>query len=259
MMLRAIQIGAMGLAAQAHGLGVTANNVANVNTYGFKNRQVVFAELINQELRQADLPVRPEDPPRVGQGTAATMDYVDLASGNLILTGRDLDLAIAGRGFFALELPSGELVLTRDGGFRRGADGTIVHTVSGYPLYPPINLPEGASRITVTEAGQVKVVMPGGEETVLGRIQLYQVANPDYLQPAGDNFFRLAPRVTEAMAADPGRGGTGIIQAGFLEASNVNLGMEMARVITMSRAYQTAARSIGISDEMWGLANNIWR
>ncbi|TDA69397.1 MAG: flagellar hook-basal body protein [Clostridia bacterium] len=258
-MLRAIQTGASGLTAAAHGLGVLANNVANVNTHGFKGRQVVFAELVNQELRQADLPVRPEDPPRIGQGTAATMDYVDFGSGNLILTGRDLDLAIAGSGFFALELPSGELILTRDGSFQPGPGGTIVHAVSGYPLYPAVKIPADAASVKVTPTGQVKAIMPDGKETVLGQIQLYQVTNPDYLQPAGHNFFRLAGGVIQAKTADPGTEGAGIIRAGFVEASNVDLGMEMARVIIMSRAYQIAARSVSISDEMWGLANNIWR
>lgn len=258
-MLRAIQTGASGLVAQAHALGVLANNVANVNTHGFKGRQVVFAELVNQELRQADLPVRPEAPPRAGQGTATAMDYGDFTPGNLVFTGRDLDLAIAGSGFFALQLPSGQLILTRDGNFRLGADGTVVHTVSGYPLYPPIRVPAGADRVTVTQSGQVKAIMPGGGETVLGRIQLYQVASPDYLQPAGHNFFHLPRGIAEAMPVAPGTGGAGIIRAGFLEASNVNLGTEMTRVIIMSRAYQTAARAITISDEMWSLANSIWR
>jgi len=262
-MLRIIDQGRAGIIAQQTRLDAVANNLANVNTTAFKRQEVSFADLLYQEMNAAGRPVEKENPaaagPAHGAGAKAAAAAKNFAGGALITTNRALDLAIAGDGFFQVELPDGRLAYTRSGAFNVAADGTLVQD-NGYPVAPGIALPENYREVTIRFDGAV--LAAGGAEGAggpqeAGRIALYRFINPQGLAAIGDNLYLATPASGEPVEGTPGEGGFGVIRQGCLEASNVDLTREMAALIETQRGAQLALRMVQNADEMWNIANNL--
>lgn len=256
-MLSLLKVGASGLDAQGLNQQTIANNLANVNTPAYKSRRLDFQAGLYQRLEQTDLPVNPQGRLQVGRGIVPAASMIDLARGAVVETGRELDLAIAGEGFFGLALPDGTTGLTRDGTFRLDAGGRVVHAASGYPLQPALEVPANYQSLQIDPAGQVGVVLNDGTRQAAGNLQLYRPVVPEVLEPLGQGVFRVPAEQLRSGTA--GQGGLGQIRQGFQEQSNVDLAEEMTRMITALRAYQLAARVVQTGDEMWGLANELRR
>lgn len=260
-MIGALWRGASGMLAQQLSVDSLANDLANVNTTGYKQDRVEFADLVYRPVHEGGMPVdRPQAPaaaPSLGAGVKVAAIAKDFSQGTLVNTGDPLSLAIQGEGFFAVYGPGGERFLTRDGNFHRDGDGYLVNA-GGYYLDVPFTLPAGAEKITITGDGTVTATI-NGETWFLGEINLYNVPNPAGLEAAGDNLFRETAASGAAAAGRPGTAGLGIIRSGYLEAANVDLAATMTRMILAQRAYELNSRAVRVADEMWGLANNLRR
>lgn len=232
-----------------------ANNLANVNTTGYKKSRADFTDLVGQELGSSGIPVgagsQDQKNPAVGGGVMISGIANNLTPGQLMETQRPLDLAVLGEGFFKVLLPGGEERYTRDGSFNLDADGNIT-TSSGYKL-EGIQLPPGAADINIAADGKISV-HEVGEITEAGQIKIYKFSSASALKAEGENLFSA---VGEAVEGVPGSDGYGTIRQGCLEASNVDLTEEMASLIIAQRAYSFSARIMRTADEMLGLANNL--
>ncbi|MEW5762018.1 MAG: flagellar hook-basal body complex protein [Bacillota bacterium] len=249
-------IGRTALCAQQVRLDVAAHNIANVNTTAFKAGRPCFADLVYGRLAPDVVPLAPAaGEAQVGTGAAVAATLRDPAQGALLATGRALDLAIEGEGFFGVTTPGGETLYTRDGTFYLDAAGRLVNA-AGYPVLPEVAVAEGGE-VTVAPDGAVTVVNPDGSMEEAGRLALFTFANPDGLEARGGNLFAATGASGEAREAAPGENGAGSIQSGRLEAANVDLAAEMTGLILAQRAYQAAARTIQAADEMWGEANDL--
>lgn len=260
-MIGALWRGASGMLAQQLAVDSLANDVANVNTTGYKQGRVEFTELIYRPVEEMGMPVNriPEaaTPPALGAGVRVAALEKDFSQGSLIHTGDPLNLAVQGEGFFAVYSLGGEWFLTRDGNFHRDADGFLVNA-QGFYLDVPFFLPPEAENVSVAPDGTVAAVIDGTSQ-VLGNIDLYIVPNPDGLERAGDNLFRETAASGQAAAGRPGTQGLGTVRSGYLEAANVDLATALTRMIMAQRAYEVNARSVRLADDMWGLANSLRR
>lgn len=254
-MLKALGSGASGLNAQQLRVDVLANNLANVNTPGFKKSRADFSELISQELLNSGIPVaRGSESAAVGGGVRVAQVTRIYKPGNIIETGRPLDLAVAGEGFFKVVLPGGEERYTRDGSFSLDPEGYLV-TPSGGRL-EGIQLTPGAEKVDVSPDGTVRVEA-AGELTEAGQITLYKFTGTNSLVAMGENLFALDDPAGETLAGPPGSQGLGTVRQGCLEMANVDLVEEMSGLVEASRAYGFNARTVRTVDEMWGMANNL--
>lgn len=254
-MLRALTGGTSGLNAQQIKVDNLANNLANSNTIGFKGSRAEFSELVDQELEKNGVPVGAGNKSiTLGSGVYVAGVVKDFKSGSMCETGRSLDLAIQGEGFFRVVLPGGEERYTRDGNFNPDPDGNLV-TASGCKL-DGIQLKPGSNRIAMSSDGTVKAVESDGT-TEAGQITLYKFTNLNGLKAEGENLFSLDPAAGAALSGNPGSEGFGSVRQGFLEMANVDLVEEMANLIEAQRAYGFNARTVRTADEMWGLANNL--
>ncbi|MHB1125917.1 MAG: flagellar basal-body rod protein FlgG [Bacillota bacterium] len=258
-MLRALMNAASGVKAQSVAIDTIANNIANVNTNGYKKERPVFAELVHQSLQQQGLPVQEGNvasPPQIGTGSRVASSIKVFSPGQITQTGRVYDLAVAGKGMFQVELPDGEKALTRDGAFRINDQREIV-TTSGYRMHPAITLPEGYTDILIDPSGNVSVVDNEGKSTALGRITLVNVINLGGLKPLGDNLLGITSASGPPAVGFPGEDGLGSIRQGFLELSNVDMAEEMSNLIITQRAFEINSKAIQTADEMWSMANNL--
>jgi len=192
----------------------------------------------------------------LGSGIQPSIMEKDFAPGPLVFTGRDLDLAIEGEGFFLLLGSQGERLFTRNGRFYIDAEGRLVHVSGSYLDLPP--LPQEGEKIAFLPSGQVKICRGQGEE-VLGRLDLYMVPNPGGLEAVGDCLFRETPASGIALPGAPGEGGRGRIRSGYLEGPNLDLAEAFSEMILAQHLFEIAARTIKVSEEMWGLANALKR
>ncbi len=262
-MIRSLWTSSSGMQAAQLAVDNTAHNVANVNTVGYRRSEVDFADLLYQASAGGRLDT--------GSGVYPSVVTRDLTPGALEATGGEFDLAVAGGGFFAVRVNPTELLYTRDGSFRRDAQGAIVNA-NGFELdiippdgtTGPVRIPADATGITVGEDGAVTYLLPGTETPVAaGRIPLW-VLQPQVpgrsaeMLPRGENLFELGEG-TAVVAAVPGQDGSGVIKQGYLERSNVSLADEMVTLIIAQRAYQLNARAVQTADTMLALANNIRR
>ena len=262
-MIRALYTAATGMAAQQTNMDVTANNLANVNTTGFKKSRADFQDLLYQTLRVAGstqaqgvtLPTGVQ----VGLGTRLAAVQKIFTQGDLQQTGNDLDMVIEGDGFFQVAMPSGETAYTRDGSFKRDGNGRIV-TSDGYALNPEISLPADLTRISIGKDGTVAVTTAGqAEPQNLGQIELVKFLNPGGLDNVGGNLFKKSLASGEPVPGTPGADGIGTIGSGFVEMSNVKVIEEMVNLIVAQRAYEVNSKSIQTADEMLSIANNLRR
>jgi len=259
-MIRALYSSASGLQAQQNNLDVIANNLANVNTTGFKKSKIEFQDLLYQASRLAgseqgagnQLPAGVE----IGHGTRTVATARVFTNGELSQTGEKLDMAIMGDGFFEVELPDGTRGYTRDGGFKISSAGVVVNSdgyaVTGFPTIPP-----GTTGITIANNGQVTIATAGGTQT--SRIQLTRFANPAGLTSLGRNVYRESVSSGAPETGQPGENGFGEVNQGFLELSNVKVVEEMVNLITAQRAYEVNTKAISAADEMMQQSNNLKR
>jgi flagellar basal-body rod protein FlgG len=260
-MIRSLYIAQSGLDAQQFNVDVISNNLANVSTTGFKRQRAVFQDLLYQTLRQpgaqsSQLTQYPTGL-QVGTGVAPVATARVFTQGNLQQVGGSLNLAIEGRGFFQILLPNGNTAYTRDGGFQLDSQGQIV-TSLGFTLQPTITIPADAQTITIGGDGTVSVTQPSSPTpTQVGNIQLADFINPGGLQAIGNNLFLETASSGPATTGDPGTNGLGVVDQGFLEASNVSVTEELVDLITAQRAFEINSRAVQVSDEMLQRLSNL--
>jgi flagellar basal-body rod protein FlgG len=252
--MESLWVAKTGLEAQQTRMTVVAQNLANVNTTGYKRGRAMFEDLLYQNVVQAggQTSQQSEAPTGLNLGTGVRVVATDkqFTQGNLINTNNALDLAIQGRGFFEILLPDGTQSYTRDGTFQINQDGAMV-TSSGYDLQPGITLPQGAQSVTIGVDGTISVVLPGTPDPVqVGSLQLVDFLNPAGLQPRGENLFLETVASGPPQPGTPGLNGLGTLVQGALETSNVNVVEEFVNMIESQRAYEMSSRAISTSDEM---------
>ncbi len=260
-MIRSLYTAATGMQAQQTNMDVVANNLANVNTAGFKRSRAEFQDLLYQTLRspgasQAEGMTLPTGV-QVGLGTRLAATQKQFTKGDMQQTGNDLDMAITGDGFFQVQLPSGEIGYTRNGSFTADRDGSLV-TSDGYRVLPAISIPAGATEISVGEDGSVTANV-SGVTTQSGSIELAKFVNPAGLSAAGGSIYTKTDASGDAVTGTPGKEGFGGIASKFLEMSNVKVVDEMVNMILAQRAYEVNSKSIQAADEMLTTANNLKR
>ena len=261
-MLRAFSTSATGMMAQQTLVDVIANNLANVNTTGFKRSQIDFQDLMYEKLKESGTEVAPgiNSPTglEIGNGVRVASTLKIFSPGELHNTGRRLDAAIQGDGFFQVLMPNGDIRYTRDGSLQANADGQLV-TTTGYLLEPPIAIPTDAASVDIGIDGGVNVTDSAGVRSVVGTIQLVRFANPSGLTNEGNNLLAPTDASGEAIPGTAGQDGFGTIQSGFLEKSNVQMVNELVNLITAQRAYEINSRAIKAGDDMLRNTNNIFR
>ncbi len=260
--MRSLSIAATGMLAQQLNVEVISNNIANMNTTGFKRQRAEFQDLLYQTMERvgstsSDSGTIVPAGVQVGLGVKAAAVYNIAEQGNLASTDNPLDLAISGSGFFQITLPSGDTAYTRAGSFQLSATGEIV-TVDGYTVAPAITVPANALQVTINQSGQVLVKLPNVvTESNVGQLQLANFANPAGLDPQGDNLFLETTASGAATTGNPGATGLGTIRQGFVETSNVNTVTEITNLITAQRAYEMNSKVIQTSDEMLSTINRM--
>lgn len=262
-MMRALNTAGTGMVSQQYNLDVIANNLANVNTTAFKSQRAEFQDLMYQTFRASGATMGASmnlpQAAQVGLGSRFSASAPSFGPGAPLPTGNPLDMMIQGDGFFQVMRPDGDMAYTRDGSFKRDANGLMV-TSDGYPLVPEIVIPDGAVAITISPTGSVEAILPGGNDPQnLGEIQLAMFANPAGMTRLGQNLYRPGGASGEAVLATPGENGAGQIQSEFIENSNVNIVDEMVRMITAQRAYEINSKAIMTADDMLGVLSNLKR
>jgi len=259
----ALRAAATGMQAQQTRVEVIANNLANVNTTGFKRSRAHFEDLLYQTIEGSatvdGADIGATEAIQIGRGTRlAAVQRVDL-QGPIEQTGRPLDLAIEGDGFFEVRLPDGESAYTRDGSFTISDRGTLV-TNSGYTVSPGITLPSGATELTVSRTGVVTVLTgAGGQSVEIGRLELARFTNSPGLRALGENLYRETAASGEPQTGFAQGEGFGRILQGSLEASNVEIVQEMVDMITAMRAYEINSKAVQSAEEMAEIANSLIR
>jgi flagellar basal-body rod protein FlgG len=260
-MLRALYSSAAGMDSQQLNLDVIANNLANVNTTGFKRAKIEFQDLLYQTSRPAgaELGAGNQVPTgfQIGHGSRPVATARIFTNGELTRTGERLDVAIQGDGFFEVQMPDGSRAYTRDGALKMDANGRIT-TNEGLPLlsgFQPI--PPGTTSLVIAPTGEVTASGPNGSQTF--RIQLVRFANPAGLEAIGRNLFRETPASGTPELGNPGENGFGELAQGYLEMSNVKIVEEMVNMIIAQRAYEVNAKAVQSADEMMQMANNLRR
>ena len=260
-MLRAFSTAATGMSAQQKMVDTIANNLANINTNGYKRRQAIFEDLLYVKLKQAGREVasgiKAPAEVEIGSGVKFAATAKVFTPGEMENTGRKSDMAIMGDGFFEVTLPSGESRYTRDGSFFKNADGELV-TASGYAVEPAIAIPQDASDFGVGKDGTVTASI-NGVATPLGQIQLVKFSNAEGLSAEGGNLYSETESSGAPLIGVAGEDGYGIIQGGMLEKSNVQMVSELVNLITAQRAYEINSRAIKTGDGMLQTANQLIR
>ncbi len=262
-MIRGLYTAASGMTAQQQNIDVISNNIANVNTTGFKQDRAEFQDLMYQSLNYAAgaTSATTNNPTGidVGLGVKTSGIQKNFLQGSLKETGNSLDVAIAGKGFFKITTPNGEVAYSRDGAFKQDNEGSIVNG-KGYKLEPEIVIPEGLINVSIANDGTVTASDPAsGEITQLGQITLANFINPAGLAPQGDNLYLATTTSGDPVDGVAGLNGIGNLQQGMLEGSNVQLVTEMVNLITAQRAYEANSKSITTTDTMLQTVNQLKR
>ncbi len=253
-MNKALWVAKTGLEAQQMRMSVISNNLANVNTNGFKRDRAVFEDLLYQNVRQAGaLSSQNSRLPtglQLGTGVRTVATEKIQTLGNIVQTNNSLDIAIQGRGFLQVLLPDGNLAYSRDGAFKMDQTGQLV-TSSGYVFQPAITLPSDATTVTIGSDGVVSALIPGSTSpTQVGSIQLADFINPTGLQAVGENLYLETASSGSPSTGTPGLNGLGTVIQGALETSNVNVVEELVNMIETQRAYEMNSKAIQTTDRM---------
>ena len=256
--MRALSIAATGMSAQQTNVEVIANNVANINTTGFKRARSEFTDLLYQTERTAGTPARGGED-GVPEGSAIGLGVRTAAirnlhmQGSLVRTANKFDLAMSGRGWFQVSGEGGETFYTRAGAFNKNANGQLV-TVDGNLVVPEITVPEGASEFVVSQTGQVSArIGSNASLQVLGQLTIANFANEAGLDPLGGNLYRETTGSGTPSVGVPGDPGFAILQQGYLENSNVDPVKEITELISAQRAYEMNSKIIQAADDMYGV------
>lgn len=260
--MNALKIAATGMAAQQTRVEVISNNLANMSTTGYNTRRAEFADLHYQQLTRAgainasDGTIIPAGV-QLGLGVRPTAVSVNLEQGALSRTGGDLDVAIEGRGFIEVTLPSGVSAYTRDGGLKRSGDGLVV-TSDGYPVVPNITIPDDARSITMNADGEIYASFVDRiEPELLGQLTLAGFTNEKGLEAMGSNLFVETSASGPAQVGNAGENGLGIMRHGYLEDSSVDAVREVTELIEAQRGYELNAKVITAADQMLGATTQI--
>lgn len=259
-MNQALWIAKTGLDAQQTRMSVISNNLANVNTTGFKKGRAVFEDLIYQNVRQAGAQSSQDTQLpsglMLGTGVRTVATEKMFTQGNLVQTGNSLDVAIDGRGFLQVLMPDGTQAYSRDGSMKIDSEGRFV-TSSGYELQPGIVLPQNTQSVSISRDGIVTATVPGSVAPVqVGTIQLADFINPAGLQPTGENLFIETAASGSPQVGNPGLNGLGGLIQGTLEGSNVNTVEELVNMIETQRAYEISSKAISTADQMLQFASS---
>lgn len=262
-MIRSLWTAASGMKSQSLNIDVISNNLANVNTTGFKSSRADFQDLLYETLRQAgtsssegtDVPTGIQ----VGHGSRPVASHKIFTQGDFQQTKNELDIAIEGGGFFQIIQPNGETAYSRDGAFKMDRDGRMV-TPDGFVMDPEITIPSDSISLSIGLDGTVSVMQAGANSpTEIGTITLARFVNPAGLHSIGRNLYLPTNASGDAIVGTAGEDGLGSLAQGFLEMSNVSVVDEMVKMITAQRAYEINSKAIQAADDMLQQANNIKR
>jgi len=263
-MMRSLWTAATGMYGQQTNIDVISNNLANVNTTGFKKSRVDFKDLLYQVTQMPGTPVAEGEMElptgsQIGLGTRPGAIFKIFTTEGFEETENPLDLALEGDGFFQVQMQDGSIAYTRDGTFKIDSDGRMV-TSGGYLLEPDITIPDDSVSINISKDGTVSVLRAGATATEeLGVIELARFINPSGLRALGDNLYQETDASGEVLTGNPGEEGFGTVLQGFVESSNVNVVEEMVKMIIAQRAYEINSKSVQTSDDMLSVANNLKR
>lgn len=259
--MRALNTAATGMSAQETNVNTISQNIANANTIGYKKSRTEFQDLLYETVQEAGARSSHNSQYNVGVqiGSGAKVSSIrrEFTQGSPQITDRPFDLMIDGQGFFAIDLPNGEVRYTRDGAFNVDSTGTLV-TKSGYIVQPTINMPPNTTSVNITEDGTVEAFMRNQiEPMIVGQIPVFTFINPVGLSATGGNLYRATRSSGQAIQNIPGESNAGVVLQGSLESSNVNIMTEMTELIRAQRAYETNSRVMGVADQMMQSVNNI--
>lgn len=261
-MIRALWTASTGMQSQQVNMDVIANNLANVNSSGFKKSRADFQDILYQTSRAAGTGVDGGEVPtgvQVGLGSRVAAVQKVFTSGDFQQTENELDVAIEGSGFFQVQMPDGTDAFTRSGALKKDSTGRLV-TSDGYPIIPEVVIPEGATSITIGSGGTVDVMLDGeSTSTQVGNIELVRFGNPSGLSSLGRNLYAETPTTGAPLSGTPGEEGFGTLSQGFLEGSNVNIMEEMVNMIAGQRAYEVNSKAIQTADEMLSMTSQLVR
>jgi flagellar basal-body rod protein FlgG len=260
--MQALRTAATGMAAQQLNVEVISNNIANMNTVGYKKQQAEFQDLLYQTLQQAGAQSSDQGTivptgVQIGAGVKAGSVYRINTQGAMTATGNQYDLAINGRGFFQVLTPTGDIAYTRAGNFSVNDTGQLV-TQDGYQVQPAISIPQDATNVTISASGQVQVTQPGNATpSVVGQLELASFANEAGLSAQGGNLLLQTGASGAPVTGTPGNQGFGTLQQGYTEASNVDPVTEITSLIVAQRAYEMNSKVISTADSMLQVANQV--
>ena len=260
--MRALSTAATGMAAQEMNVEVISNNIANMNTIAYKRQRAEFSDLLYQDMERAgsqssDAGTIVPTGIQIGSGVKAGSVYRITQQGSTTQTGNQLDLAIQGRGYFQVQMPSGETAYTRAGNLSVNNTGQLV-TDQGYPILPQVTIPTDATAVTISTTGQIQATQPGATTPAqVGQLQLATFVNEAGLEAMGDNLFEVSGASGPAVTANPGTSGVGTVLQGYTEASNVDAVSEITNLITAQRAYEMNSKVITTADQMLSTASQV--
>ncbi|MGE5399258.1 MAG: flagellar basal-body rod protein FlgG [Ignavibacteriales bacterium] len=265
MSTRALRTAASGMFAQQINIETISNNIANINTTGFKKNKAEFKDMMYQEVSinpqftgtQA-MNEKTSIKIQVGNGVQPASTQKLFAQGDLVSTGNQFDVGIQGEGFFQVRKGDGTFAYTRDGSIKVSSNGTLV-TANGYVLEPGVTLNEDIADVTIGKDGTIEARETNGNSISLGSIELVKFMNPGGLQPVGDNLYVETPASGAPMTGTPGANGYGELHQGYLESSNVDIVEEMISMITAQRAYEINSKTVKTVEDMMTMANNLKR
>lgn len=248
------------MVSQQTNLDVISNNLANVNTSGFKKSKIEFQDLIyqNSKLAGSEVGGGNQVPTgiQIGHGSRVMATSKIFTTGDVSHTGSQLDVAIDGAGFFEVVMPDGSQAFTRDGAFKMDSTGRLV-TSDGLALQGGITIPPGTTEITIAPTGEVSARTPGGLQTF--NMNLVRFANPSGLESIGRNLYKETPASGAAQQGQPGTDGFGTLAQNYLEMSNVKVVEEMVNMIVAQRAYEVNSKAVQTADDMLQISNNLKR
>ncbi|HZZ66965.1 MAG TPA: flagellar basal-body rod protein FlgG [Phenylobacterium sp.] len=260
--MQALRTAATGMAAQQMNVEVISNNIANMNTVGYKKQRAEFQDLLYQTVQQAGAQSSDQGTivptgVQIGAGVKAGSVYRISTQGALTSTGNQYDLAINGRGFFQVLTPTGDIAYTRAGNFSVNDQGQLV-TQDGYQVQPAIAIPQDATNVTISPSGQVQVTQPSSTTpTVVGQLELASFMNEGGLSAQGGNLFLQTGASGAPITGVPGVQGFGTLMQGYTEASNVDPVTEITSLIVAQRAYEMNSKVISTADNMLQVANQV--
>jgi len=260
-MLRSLTTAATGMLAQQLNIDVISNNLANVNTAGYKKTRAEFQDLLSQTIKPVGAQTfQGTTQPvgiQVGLGTKTSATVKEFTEGAFKSTGGKLDMAIEGNGFFQVQMDDGTTAYTRDGSFKIDADGQLT-TTDGYIVQPQVSIPIDAEEITVTPDGSISVKVAGSPtQTQVGSLTLVKFANTAGISSIGKNLYEETAASGKPIEGQPGQDGFGTIQQGFIEGSNVQVVEELINLIQAERAFEANSKLISASDQMLQIANRM--